>query len=135
MVASEDLFTSVLGKKVRTYFNMLDSYYRKGLVIIFISVILLERNDKGEEFFTIIAIIIGALDLCLDYNSSGLKKLPMNPWSTGDTDDEDEKVPKKKSKIDDSVLSSDLDSSDEDQDSAVDLEKNKESKRARKLNK
>lgn len=134
MALSEDIGGPKLGKKIKTYFNILDSAYRKGFIIIFIAIILMERNDKGEELFAIIAIIIGACDLCLGYRDSGLKKLPMNPWG-GDDDDSDEEKGKKRPKLgsdDDSLTSSD---DDTDKGSDVDLEANAESKKAKKLNK
>ena len=114
---------------------MLDSAYRKGFIIIFVAVVLLERNDKGEEIFAVIAIIIAACDLCLGYRDSGLKRLPMNPWGDDDESDDEIKSSKRKSKGDPGDDSGSLSSDDSDDDSDIDLEANLGSKKAKKLNK
>ena len=70
------LFSSegILGEKnsiyVRTYFNILDINLGKGIYIVYISIILMEKNNKGESFFTITSIIIGIINIIVGYKDT-----------------------------------------------------------------
>ena len=64
---------------VRTYFNFLDKIIGKGLFLIFLSMILIDKQDQGEVIVAIVCIIIGVIDLILGC-SEGQKMLPSFPW-------------------------------------------------------
>ena len=68
---------------VRTYFNFLDNNIGKGLTLIWLSCILMERTDRGEFEFGFVVIIIGLFNLLMGYEH-GIKPLPIRPWGAED---------------------------------------------------
>jgi len=129
IVFAEDVFPK-RGQLCRTYFNLLDSNYGRGLFMLYLCVILFERTEKGEEFFAVIVLIIAVFNICIGYSESGLKELPMNPWNTEEEIELEKNQPKIKAEDKVSATSSDTSNGSE-----IDLEANAQSKRAKELNK
>ena len=65
--------------QVRTYFNFLDKIIGKGLFLIFLAMMLCEKQDQLEIVVAIVCVIIGAIDILLGC-SEGQKMLPSFPW-------------------------------------------------------
>jgi len=86
LLASESACGVGAAKATRTYFNMLDSIFGRGLFMIFLGIVMLEKTDRGEELFAIIAIIIALLNIVVGYTDRQLKPLPYKPW--GEEDEE-----------------------------------------------
>ena len=68
MAMAEGFFGPQYSKQVRTNFNFLDCNIGKGGFLIWMSMILMERNERGEDTFGIIIIILGLFNIFIGYN-------------------------------------------------------------------
>ena len=64
---------------IRTYFNFLDQMFGRGLFLIFLSFMLLERKTTMEVIFAVIVLIIAIFDLVLGYGDAK-RTLASLPW-------------------------------------------------------
>lgn len=65
--------------KVRTYFNFLNKLVGRGLFLIFLAMIMVQKTDQGEVFFAIGVISVGIIDIILGWDESK-PTLPTLPW-------------------------------------------------------
>ena len=86
LFASEATCGAGCAKTTRTYFNMLDSIFGRGVFMCWLGIVFLDKTDRGEELFAIIAIIIALLNIVVGYTDRHLKPLPYKPW--GEEDEE-----------------------------------------------
>ena len=64
----------------RTYFNFLDKTFGRGVFMLFLSFMMVERNQKkGEVFMCVLVAIIAILNMIFGYGDAQ-KKLASLPW-------------------------------------------------------
>ena len=64
---------------IRTYFNFLDQQFGRGVFLVWLSMMLLERKTSLEILFCIIVLLIASIDLILGYGDAK-KTLASLPW-------------------------------------------------------
>lgn len=64
---------------IRTYFNFLDQMFGRGVFLIYLSFMLLERKTALEIIFCILILIIAIIDVTLGYGDAK-RKLASLPW-------------------------------------------------------
>jgi len=65
----------------RTYFNFLNTIIGRGLFLIFMSLVLLEKDDQGEILIALIVIGVGIVDIILGWNQDK-QEMPSLPWKS-----------------------------------------------------
>jgi hypothetical protein len=70
---------------IRTHFNFLDQMFGRGLFLIFLSFMLIERQTNMEVLMAVLVIIIASLDLILGFGDAkrALASLPWESVSAG----------------------------------------------------
>lgn len=64
---------------IRTYFNFLDQMFGRGLFLIYLSFMLLERKTTMEIIFCIFVLIVAIIDVILGYGDAK-RSLASLPW-------------------------------------------------------
>lgn len=64
---------------IRTYFNFLDMMFGRGLFLVYLSFMLLERKTAMEVIFCVIVLIIAIFDIILGYGDAK-RSLASLPW-------------------------------------------------------
>ena len=64
---------------IRTYFNFLDQMFGRGVFLIYLSFMLLERKTALEIMFCILILIIATIDVVLGYGDAK-RSLASLPW-------------------------------------------------------
>jgi hypothetical protein len=66
---------------VRTHFNFLDQLFGRGLFLIFLAFMLLERINKVEVLMAVFVIIVSSFDLILGFGDAK-KAMASLPWES-----------------------------------------------------
>ena len=70
---------------LRTYFNFLDRIIGRGLFLIFLALMLCEKQNQGEVIIAIVVICVGIVDIVLGWEEEKRIQLPKDIWSGSST--------------------------------------------------
>lgn len=59
--------------------NITNYWFGKGLYFCFLSLLIFEFNERAEDFFGGVSIVVGVCNMMLGYSET-LKEMPLNIW-------------------------------------------------------
>jgi len=70
-------------KLIRTYFGFLNTIFGRGMFLMFMAIIVVEIQERGEIFICIFCFIIGVVDVIVGWKEMK-EGLPSPPWQQND---------------------------------------------------